>query len=410
MLGDAAVRFNHVVNAFEMGRVIYGFKRIEMPVLESTAVFARSLGETTDVVAKEMYSFEDRKRRSLTLRPEFTAGIARAYITNGWQQHAPLKVATHGPLFRYDRPQKGRYRQFHQLDAEVLGSYSPKADVELLVFADAMLNDLAIKGVTLQLNTLGDGASRDSWSAALVEYFEAYRKDLSSYSLARLDKNPLRILDSKDPRDRSIVDSAPGIDSFLSSEAQDFFGEVTQGLDNVSVKWKRNAQLARGLDYYRHTAFEFVTDQLGAQGTIIGGGRYDGLIEALGGPPTGAVGWAAGIERLAMLIGHEVTDEEPIAVIADHPNRKNEAQRIAAHLRRAGQITLPTFGGNARKQAKEAKKAGAVALLYVRDEEDIKSRLHLTELKHRDDSDKATDRLFDILGKLPSEYSELDGD
>ena len=217
MLGDAAVRFNRVVKAFEMGRVIYGFKRIEMPVLESTAVFERSLGETTDVVAKEMYSFKDRAGRSLTLRPEFTAGIARAYITNGWHQHAPLNVATHGPLFRYDRPQKGRYRQFHQLDAEVLGSHSPKADVELLVFADAMLNDLAIKGVTLQLNTLGDSASRDSWSAALVEYFEAYRKDLSSYSLARLDKNPLRILDSKNPRDRSIVGSAPGIDSFLTS-------------------------------------------------------------------------------------------------------------------------------------------------------------------------------------------------
>ncbi len=302
MLGDSADRFHHVVETFDRVRRLYGFKRIEVPVIEPTAVFARSLGETTDVVSKEMYTFEDRGGDSVTLRPEFTAGICRAYLTEGWQQYAPLKVATHGPLFRYERPQKGRYRQFHQLDAEVIGAGEPAADVELLCFADQLLKELGItEGVTLTLNTLGDAASRDAWRAGLIAHFEAHRGELSEDSLKRLDVNPMRILDSKDPRDIPIAASAPDIDAYLSSAAQEFFGRVTEGLDAAGVVWERNARLVRGLDYYRHTAFEFVTDRLGAQGTVLGGGRYDGLIETLGGPATPAVGWAAGIERLGML-------------------------------------------------------------------------------------------------------------
>lgn len=289
MLGDFADRFAYVVDTFERVRRLYGFKRVEVPVIEPTAVFARSLGETTDVVSKEMYSFEDRGGESITLRPEFTAGISRAYVTNGWQQYAPLKVATHGPLFRYERPQKGRYRQFHQVDAEVLGSDSPLMDTELLIFADHLLRELGVsEGVTLTLNTLGDAESRDAWRDALVEHFNAHRADLSEDSLVRLEKNPMRILDSKDLQDRPIADSAPDIDAYLTSEAQDFFAAVTGGLDAAGVAWQRNARLVRGLDYYRHTAFEFITDRLGAQGTVLGGGRYDGLIENLGGPSTPA--------------------------------------------------------------------------------------------------------------------------
>ncbi len=211
MLGDSADRFAHVVETFERVRKLYGFKRIEVPVFEATSVFSRSLGETTDVVSKEMYTFEDRGGDSLTLRPEFTAGIARAYITEGWQQFAPLKVATHGPLFRYERPQKGRYRQFHQLDAEIIGAAEPLADAELLIFADQLLKELGItEGVTLTLNTLGDAASRDAWRAALVAHFAAHKDALSEDSIARLDKNPLRILDSKDPRDQVIVAGGAG--------------------------------------------------------------------------------------------------------------------------------------------------------------------------------------------------------
>jgi histidyl-tRNA synthetase len=303
LVGEEADRMHHVVQSFDHVRRLFGFKRVEVPVLEPTSVFSRSLGETTDVVSKEMYSFDDRGGDSVTLRPEFTAGIARAYLSEGWQQFAPLKVATHGPAFRYERPQKGRFRQFHQLDAEILGAGEPAADVELLCFADLLLKELGIsEGITLQLNTLGDPETRASWRAALIDYFSAHRNDLSDESRERLDKNPLRILDSKDPRDKAIAAGSPTIDDYLTNEASDFFAAVTTGLDASGVAWQRAASLVRGLDYYRHTAFEFVTDRLGAQGTVLGGGRYDGLIENLGGAHTPAVGWAAGIERLGMMI------------------------------------------------------------------------------------------------------------
>src|SRR5688572_1881287 len=234
--GEEADRFGRVVDAFDRVRSLYAFQRVEVPVFEATEVFARSIGETTDIVSKEMYTFPDRGGDLLTLRPEFTAGICRAYLSEGWQQHAPLKLATDGPIFRYERPQKGRFRQFHQLDAEIIGTDSPAADVELLVMADQLLHELGIAdGVTLQLNTLGDAATRDAWRAALVDHFEGFRGDLSEDSLARLEKNPLRILDSKDPRDRPAADSAPSIDDFLTPEAADFFAQVTAGLDSSGV-------------------------------------------------------------------------------------------------------------------------------------------------------------------------------
>ena len=238
IFGAEAEAFRHVVETFERVRRLYRFRRVEMPVFEKTEVFSRSLGETTDVVAKEMYSFDDRGDESLTLRPEFTAGIARAYLTAGWQQYAPLKLATDGPIFRYERPQKGRYRQFHQIDAEIIGAGEPQADVELLVMADQLIRELGIaEGVTLQLNTLGDADSRDSWRVALVAYFQAVRGELSEDSQERLERNPLRILDSKDPRDQAFVADAPKVDDYLTDHAQEFFGQVTAGLDAAGVAW-----------------------------------------------------------------------------------------------------------------------------------------------------------------------------
>src|SRR6476469_4292593 len=240
LLGEDADRFHEVVAAFDRVRRLYGFKRVEVPTIEQTQVFARSIGETTDVVSKEMYSFEDRGGESITLRPEFTAGICRAYLSEGWQQHAPLKVATHGSAFRYERPQKGRFREFHQLDAEIIGAGEPQADVELLSLGYQLLVELGIAdGVTLELNTLGDPQTRDSWRAALVEHFQAHKADLSEDSVARLERNPLRILDSKDPRDRALAAAAPGIDEHLTSEASDFFAAVTAGLDAAGVPWTR---------------------------------------------------------------------------------------------------------------------------------------------------------------------------
>lgn len=371
MLGEQAERFAHVVDTFDRVRRLYGFGRVEVPVFEATSVFARSLGETTDVVSKEMYSFEDRGGDSLTLRPEFTAGIARAYLTNGWQQHAPLKLATHGPLFRYERPQKGRFRQFHQLDAEIIGAAEPAADVELLVFADQLLKELGIaEGVTLQLNTLGDATTREAWRAALVSHFEAHRGDLSEDSQDRLTRNPLRILDSKDKRDRPIADTAPSIDDFMSNDAIAFFNTVVSGLDAAGVAWERDAHLVRGLDYYRHTAFEFVTDRLGAQGTVLGGGRYDGLIETLDGPETPAVGWAAGIERLAMLIDAPVARQVDVAVVAENRDREAEVISLATEYRRAGFSAEVFASGSPRKRYDRAVKLAPRFLisLDMRDE------------------------------------------
>ena len=383
MLGGTAdafqERFAHVIATFDRVRNLYGFHRVEVPVFEATAVFARSLGESTDVVSKEMYTFEDRGGDSITLRPEFTAGIARAYVTEGWQQYAPLKVATHGPLFRYERPQKGRFRQFHQLDAEIVGAGEPGADIELLVFADQLLRELGVSdGVTLNLNTLGDAQSRDAWRGALVAHFEAHRDQLSEESLDRLSRNPLRILDSKDPRDRPVADSAPEIDAYLTDEARAFFDKVTAGLDAAGVAWQRNPRLVRGLDYYRHTAFEFITDRLGAQGTVLGGGRYDGLIENLGGPATPAVGWAAGIERLAMLVDAPEIEKPELVVVPDDSGAEAEAIRIAAILRRAGVKVDMAFKGTPKKRVEVAKRKGAGAVLFVKSIGDMSERLRLS--------------------------------
>ncbi len=272
MIGVEAERFHQVVDAFDRVRRLYAFQHIEVPVFEATEVFARTLGESTDVVSKEMYTFQDRGGESLTLRPEFTAGICRAFISDGWQQHVPLKVATWGAAFRYERPQKGRFRQFHQLDAEIIGSAEPAADVELIAFAAQLLDELGLAGrVELKLNTLGDPATREAWRAALLDHFRAREVDLSGESRERLEKNPLRILDSKQHQDFPVVDSAPVIDDFLTAEAADTFAAVTAGLDAIGVKWTRDPRLVRGLDYYRHTTFEYVTEELGAQSQVIGG-------------------------------------------------------------------------------------------------------------------------------------------
>ncbi|HYW17143.1 MAG TPA: histidine--tRNA ligase [Allosphingosinicella sp.] len=364
--GEDSDRFQTVVAAFERVRRLYGFGRVEMPVFESTAVFARSIGETTDIVSKEMYSFEDRGGDGLTLRPEFTAGICRAYLSEGWQQHAPIKIATHGPVFRYERPQKGRYRQFHQLDAEIIGAHSPSADVELLTFADQLLRELGISdGVTLQLNTLGDEETRASWRSALIHHFEKYEEDLSEDSHARLEKNPLRILDSKDPRDRPIIDTAPHIDMYLTADAASFFSEVTSGLDAAGVRWTRNSRLVRGLDYYRHTAFEFVTDRLGAQGAVIAGGRYDGLMESLGGPLTPAVGWAAGIERLAMLIDQPQAKWLETVVVIESEDLDGLATGLVAAMRRKGIQTELVASGSIKKRFDKAVKLNPAYILSL---------------------------------------------
>jgi histidyl-tRNA synthetase len=366
LLGEEADRFHAVVTAFDRVRRLFGFKRIEVPIIEATQVFARSIGETTDVVSKEMYSFEDRSGDSITLRPELTAGICRAYLSEGWQQHAPLKVASWGPAFRYERPQKGRFRQFHQLDAEIIGAAEPAADVEILSFGAQLLSELGIsEGVTLKLNTLGDSESRDAWRARLIEHFSG--ADISPESRQRLQKNPLRVLDSKDPRDQAAVAGAPVMR--LTSEAEDFFGQVRAGLDAAGVTYELDPHLVRGLDYYRHTAFEFVTDRLGAQGAVIAGGRYDGLMESLGGPHTPAIGWAAGIERLSMLIDAPDSSQVDVAVIPVGALAEAEVPGLLNALRSSGIVSEAAFRGNLKKRMAKANSANARLAVIVGDEE-----------------------------------------
>lgn len=398
MLGETADRFTHVVETFERVRRLYGFRRIEVPVFEQTAVFSRSLGETTDVVSKEMYTFEDRGGDSVTLRPEFTAGIARAYITEGWQQYAPLKVATHGPLFRYERPQKGRYRQFHQLDAEIIGAAEPLADAELLIFADQLLKELGIsEGVTLTLNTLGDAASREAWRAGLIAHFDAHRDRLGKESIERLEKNPLRILDSKDEGDKAVVATAPDIDAYLTDEARAFFEKVTDGLKAAGVVWERNPRLVRGLDYYRHTAFEFVTDRLGAQGTVLGGGRYDGLIETLGGPSTPAVGWAAGIERLGMLVDAPAGIYLAVAIVVEDDDVLEIGVWLSTMLRMKGISAELVASGSPRKRFEKAKKLNPGSFLVMDSQTLHEGHLANVRLKKPDGIPFAIDH---VLGKI----------
>jgi histidyl-tRNA synthetase len=379
-IGADAARFDHVVARFRDVAARFGYRSVQVPVVEHTQVFARTLGETTDVVAKEMYSFDDRNGESLTLRPEFTAGICRAFISEGWQQYVPLKIITHGALFRYERPQKGRYRQFHQIDAEVIGAAEPEADVELIAFADLLLRDLGIAGVTLQLNTLGDPDSRAAWRDTLVRHFSAHADALSAESRRRLATNPLRILDSKEPEDQALIAAAPSIDSALGSAAGAFFEAVQKGLQAAGVAFVRQPRLVRGFDYYRHTAFEFVSDALGAQATVIGGGRYDGLIETMGGPATPAVGWAGGVERLMLLCAEPAAVAPELALIPLTPDLEPLAQTIAMRLRASGIGVELAFGGSEKKRFEKAKKAGIGRVLNLGPSPEGLAELRLRDL------------------------------
>ncbi|MGI4800141.1 MAG: histidine--tRNA ligase, partial [Janthinobacterium lividum] len=303
LIGDEQRRHAHVIETARRVAGLYGLEEWATPIFEETRVFARTLGDTSDVVTKEMYTFEDRGGDSVTLRPENTAGVCRALLSNGLTQSLPQKVFYAGPMFRYERPQKGRYRQFHQIGAELIGAPEPLADAEIIALGWHILTVLGIAdSVVLELNTLGDATSRDAYRAALVAYFTAHKESLSSDSLNRLEHNPLRILDSKDEGDKALVRDAPTIQPSLTTEAAAFYDGLKTHLGRFGVPFRENPRIVRGLDYYSHTAFEFVTDQLGAQGTVMGGGRYDGLMQQMGGPAIPAVGWAAGVERLSMLL------------------------------------------------------------------------------------------------------------
>ena len=348
----------------------YGFSEIATPVFEFTDVFKRTLGDTSDIVTKEMYTFETKGGDSITLRPEGTAGVARAFISGGLAQQTPLKFFYRGPMFRYERPQKGRQRQFHQIGAEILGVPTPQADVEVIALAAHVLKELKLIGnVTLELNSLGDVDSRVAYRDELVKYFSARKSELSQDSLDRLERNPLRILDSKDPGDKAAVAGAPSFTDHLNEVSRDFFKAVQDGLAAQDIAFKVMPALVRGLDYYGHTAFEFTTDALGAQGTVLAGGRYDGLIKQMGGPQTPGIGWAAGIERLSMLLADLPAAKRPIAVIPIGEEEAKVALDITAKLRHAGFTVDMGYSGNMGKRMTRANKIkAAVAIILGSDE------------------------------------------
>jgi histidyl-tRNA synthetase len=374
LIGDGFRRHHAVIETARRVSALYGFEEWATPIIEDTRVFSRGLGDTSDVVAKEMYSFTDRGGDSITLRPEATAGLCRALVSNGLAQaNLPRKIFCAGPMFRYERPQKGRYRQFHQIDIEVMGAAEPLADAEVIACGWNILNDLGIAdGVVLEINTLGDAESRDRYRAALVGYFSAHRDALSEDSRTRLEKNPLRILDSKDEGDRRIVAGAPTMRDHLTGEAAAFYAKVQEHLARFGVPFRENNRIVRGLDYYSHTAFEFVTDRLGAQGTVMGGGRYNGLVEEMGGPPTPCVGWAAGIERLAMLLeeaGRTPAAPRPVAVIPVDEAQEAAALDLLQALRGAGVVAEIAYRGNLKRRMERANRQHARAALILGEEE-----------------------------------------
>ncbi|WP_417458402.1 histidine--tRNA ligase [Kordiimonas sp.] len=368
--GDEARRMSVVVETFRRVAGSYGFEDLSTPIFEFTEVFKRPLGEASDVVSKEMYTFEDRGGEEVTLRPEFTAGVCRAFISNGMQQNLPCRLMSHGPAFRYERPQKGRYRQFHQINAELLGPDTPEFDVDMIAMAWRLLCELGQGDkVILHLNTLGDAESRVAYRDALVAYLEQHKSKLSEDSVRRLETNPLRILDSKDEGDKVIVADAPLLSDHLNEPSRAFFEAVKAGLEAVGVPYKHDERLVRGLDYYTHTAFEFVTTELGAQGTVLAGGRYDGLIEKLGGPKVAGVGWAGGIERLAMLSNIELEEKQPVFIMPMGDAATLKAYTLAEDMRKAGATVMADRSGNLKKRLTRASKAGARFAVIVGDNE-----------------------------------------
>ena len=370
VLPEEARRVRRVI---ETGRNVaerYGYEEMATPIFEFTEVFSRTLGDASDIVTKEMYTFEDRSGDSLTLRPEGTAGVARALISGGLSGQLPFKCFYAGPMFRHERPQKGRLRQFHQIGVELLGVEEPVGDVEVIALGAAVLDALGVaERAALELNTLGNAASRAAYRRRLEEYFGDRRQELSEDSRTRLDRNPLRILDSKDEGDRAVVAGAPELDDFLDTESRDFFDAVLEGLDDLGVGYRRNPRLVRGLDYYCHVAFEFTTDALGAQGAVLAGGRYDGLVETMGGPRTPGVGWASGIERLSMLIGESPPKSRPLAVVPAGERAERAGLRVAEDLRRAGYRVDLGYRGRMKQRMKRANRVGARAAVIIGEDE-----------------------------------------
>jgi len=383
----------------------YGYSEIRVPLLEYTELFERSIGEVTDIVEKEMYTFQDRNGESLTLRPEATASVVRAGLTNGLLHNQRQKLWTGGPMFRYEKPQKGRYRQFHQFDVEALGYEGPDVDAELIIMSARLWRQLGISRIELQINSLGVPESRLRYREVLIEYFNSVKSQLDDDSIRRLEQNPLRILDSKNPEMQTIVEAAPVMLDYLDEASIEHLAGLRALLDAAGVEYAINPRLVRGLDYYSRTVFEWVTDALGAQGAVCSGGRYDGLVEKLGGRPTPAVGWAMGIERFVDLFaacgGEAPPQHADVYIAAVGQGTQERAFALAEELRDALvgiRVEMNLGAGGFKSQMKRADKSSALYALILGEQELSEGRIGIKPLRSKEEQESvALDELAATL-------------
>lgn len=383
LFGEEMRRHRFIMDTARHTAELYGFSEVAPPVFESTDVFHRTLGDTSDIVTKETYTFTDRGGDSITLRPEFTASVVRAFISNGLTQQVPFKAFYAGPAFRYERPQKGRLRQFHQIGVEILGADTPLADAEVIACSAQVLAALGVQDAALEINSLGDAATREAYRGALVEYFHAHRDGLSEESRLRLEKNPLRILDSKQAQDREIVSQAPEMEEYFTQEAARWWAQVKEGLELLGISYIVSPRLVRGLDYYTHTVFEWTTQSLGAQNTLLAGGRYDGLVAQMGGPDIPGIGWAAGVERLALmeLAMAALGAAEKVAVVPLGEAARPDAAKLAQELRNSAIAAEVIMHHNIGKALKKADASGARLVALLGEEEIRSGSISLKDLR-----------------------------
>jgi histidyl-tRNA synthetase len=369
-LPEDMYKYNNIITKAENISALYGFKPMATPIFEFSSVFKKTLGESSDIVTKEMYTFKDKGDEEITLRPEGTAGIVRAIISNGLSQEMPFKSFYHGPMFRYERPQKGRLRQFHQIGIELLGTKSEQADIEIIACANNLIKALDIDGSsTLHINSLGNITERKTYIADLLIYLKDFKNKLSISSIDRFEKNPLRILDSKAEEDIKIVKNAPKLINYLESESKDSFNKVLEGLNNLNITYEINHKLVRGLDYYNNTTFEFITNKLGSQSAILAGGRYDNLMKQMGGPDIPGIGWAAGIERLALLTKIKEDKKKSVSMIPVGIENNILCINLADELRNKNISIDMAYSGNLKKRLKQANKISADYAIIIGDEE-----------------------------------------
>lgn len=406
LIGTEGIHFEYVIDTLRTVARSHGFSPVELPIVEFTSLFARGLGEETDVVGKEMFTFLDRSGQSISLRPEGTASAVRAFLTAKLTQSLPQKWFYWGPMFRYDRPQKGRYRQFTQFGLETLGASSPLSDIEMIACCDEAIRKLGIRSATLSINSLGDAESRAAYKGALVDALSRYEHELSEDSQRRLHTNPLRVLDSKDPTDQKLTQDAPSLSDFLTPSSREFFDKVQEGLTRLGIPYEIDPRLVRGLDYYDHTTFEIkaLLDDKETPLALLGGGRYNGLVQQLGGPAVPAVGVGFGVDRLLLLANKPETPSSVGVLFAEEADIF-EAWDIARELRSSFSIVFPTEG-NLSKRLRFANKSGAVCALILGDSERqkgvirCKSLAPLPSLEEGREVDVPRDQLHSFLNKL----------